>query len=262
MRRTPPLLVPAGIREVIGSRLRRLSEPCRDALIVASVLGREFRLDVLARVAAVSEDEVLETLDEAMTARVVSDVPGAPDRLRFAHVLIRDTLYEGLTTVRRVRLHRQAVGALEALHGNEPGAHLAELAHHSIAGSDFDRGLRYARLAGDHAFTLLAYEEAARLYETALQALELADPADERTRCELLVSLGAAEVRAGSTAAADAAFLDSVDIARRLGLPRELARAAVDYGGRMVWVAGGATFPDWCRCWRRRWTSSPRSMSS
>ena len=37
--------------------------------------------------------------------RVVSDVPGAPGRLRFAHVLIRDTLYEGLTSARRVRLH-------------------------------------------------------------------------------------------------------------------------------------------------------------
>ena len=54
-------------------------------------------------------------LDEAMAARVMSDVPGAPGRLRFAHVLIRDTLYEGLTSVRRVRLHRCAIEALGAL---------------------------------------------------------------------------------------------------------------------------------------------------
>ena len=89
-----------------------------------------------------------------MAARVLSDVPGAPGRLRFAHVLIRDTLYEGLTTARRVRLHRLAVEALEALYGDEPGPHLAELAHHSIAGSDFDKGLRYARRAGDRALAL------------------------------------------------------------------------------------------------------------
>ena len=67
-------------------------------LVLASVLGREFALDALARLARVPEDELLELLDEAMRARVVTDVPGAPGRLRFAHVLIRDTLYEGLTT--------------------------------------------------------------------------------------------------------------------------------------------------------------------
>ena len=47
-------------------------------LVLASVLGREFALDALARMAAVSEDELLDTLDEAIEARVVSDVPGRP----------------------------------------------------------------------------------------------------------------------------------------------------------------------------------------
>ena len=89
-----------------------------------------------------SDLELLETLDEAMTARVVSDVPGSPSHLRFAHILIRDTLYDGLTTARRVRLHRQVVEALEGLYGDESGPRLAELAFHAVAGSDFDKGLR------------------------------------------------------------------------------------------------------------------------
>ena len=108
--------------------------------MLCSVLGRDFALHALARFAAVSEEQLLETLDEAVVARVVSDVPGAPGRFRFAHVLIRDSLYDGLTTTRRVRLHRLAVEALDAYYGDEPGPHLAELAHHSIAGSDFERG--------------------------------------------------------------------------------------------------------------------------
>ena len=65
-----------------------------------------------------------------MAARVVADVPGAPGRLRFAHALIRDTLYDGLTAARRVRLHRRAVEVLEPLYGADPSPHLAELAHH------------------------------------------------------------------------------------------------------------------------------------
>jgi DNA-binding SARP family transcriptional activator len=234
------IAIPQSVRDVIGRRLGHLSEECNRVLALASVLGREFALDVLTRMRGVSEDELLETLDEALAARVVSDVPGVPGRLRFAHVLIRDTLYEGLTTARRVRLHRQAVDALEALHGEEPGPHFAELAHHSIAGRDFDNGLHYAQRAGDRALALLAHEEGARLYERALEALNLADRRDETVRCELLLSLGEAEARAGNTAAAKNAFSDAAKIARRLGLPHELARAAAGYGGRSIGARAGA----------------------
>jgi hypothetical protein len=104
-----------------------------------------------------------------------------------------------------VRFHRQATEALEALYGEEPGPHLAELAYHCSAGSDFVKGLRYARLAGDRALALLGYEEAARLYEAALDAGELAGLTDE-TRCELLLSLGEAESRAGTPRVREAPF--------------------------------------------------------
>ena len=233
------LAIPDSVRDVIARRLTHLSEECNRALVLASVIGREIALDALALVARVSEDELLDMLDEAMAVRVVSDVPGVPGRLRFAHVLIRDTLYEGLTSVRRVRLHRQVVEALEALYRDEPGPHLAELAHHSIAGRDFDRGLSYARRAGDRGLALLAYEESARLYAAALDALALADPSHEGARCELLVSLGEAEARAGNTPAAKNAFVDAAGLAQRLGLARELARAAAGYGGRIVWGRAG-----------------------
>ncbi|HWM14726.1 MAG TPA: BTAD domain-containing putative transcriptional regulator [Gaiellaceae bacterium] len=235
--------IPQSVHDVIARRLGHLSGECNRLLVLASVLGREFDLDPLARLGEVSQDELLETLDEAMSARIVSDVPGGRDRLRFAHVLIRDALYEGLTTARRVRLHRQVVEALDARYGDEAGAHLAELAHHAMAGSDFPRGLREARRAGDRALALLAYEEAARLYAVALEALDVAAASDEETRCELLLLLGEAQSRAGDTRAAKGSILEAADIARRLGLPRELARAAAAYGGRIVFARADGDDP-------------------
>jgi DNA-binding SARP family transcriptional activator len=74
------LAIPQSVRDVIGRRLRHLSDESNRVLVLASVLGREFDLNALSGVAAVSEDELLETLDEAMTARVVSDVPDSPRR--------------------------------------------------------------------------------------------------------------------------------------------------------------------------------------
>jgi DNA-binding SARP family transcriptional activator len=229
------LALPQTVRDVIGRRLSHLSEECSRVLRLASVLGREFALDALALLAGMSEDQVLDTLDEAMAAKVVSDVPGGAGRLRFAHILIRDTLYEGLAGARRVRLHRKAVEVAEALYGDEPGPRLAELAHHAVAGSDFEKAHRYARRAGDRGLALLAYEEAARLYETALDALDRTCPLDDTSRCQLLLSLGEAEARAGNTPAAKDAFLAAAGLARELGLPRELAQAAAGYGGRIIW---------------------------
>ncbi len=233
------LAIPDSVRDVIARRLTHLSEECNRVLVIASVIGREFRLDALARTAGVTEDQVLETLDEAMAARVVSEVPRSPGRLRFAHVLIADTLYEGLTAARRVRLHRLAIEALETLYGEHPGPYLAKLACHSINAGDFARGVDYARRAGDRALELLGYEETARLYEMALEALDHAGVPDEPTRCELLLSLGEAEARAGHSVAAKEAFLGASGVARRLGLRCELARAAEGYGGRMVWARAG-----------------------
>ncbi len=226
--------VPESIRDVITRRLAHLSDECDRTLVLASVLGREFTLGALARLAGVSEDKLLGQLDEAMSAGVLSHVPGVGDHIRFAHVLIRDTLYEGVTAARRVKLHRLVVDALTDLYGDEPGPHLSELAHHSVAGKDFVRGAEFARRAGDRALASLAYEEAARLYEVALEAAGLSG-ASAATRTELLLAKGDAQVLAGEGPAARDTLIHAAATARAEGNVEHFARAALAYGGRDIW---------------------------
>jgi tetratricopeptide (TPR) repeat protein len=230
------------VRDVIARRLRHLSQESNRLLVLASVLGREFALEVLARLGRVAEDDLLEWLDEAIDARVVSDVPDSPGRLRFAHVLIRDTLYDGLTSARRLRLHKLAVAALEQLNEERPGPHLADLAHHAIAAGDYDKGLRYAQQAAGRALDLLAYDEAARLFELALEALAEQPSVAPAARCELLLARGDALTKAGNMADAKDTFLAACDLARMAGLRETFARAALGYGGNPGWQrAGGDT---------------------
>ena len=73
-----------------------------------------------------------------------------------------------------------------------------------------------------------------------LEALDHPDEPNEPVRAELLLSLGEAEVRAGNTPAAKQAFLAAAGIARQNDLPRALGRAAVGYGGRLVWARATA----------------------
>ena len=63
----------------------------------------------------------------------MADVPGSPGRLRFAHALIRDTLYDDLARARRLRMHARAGAALEVAYAADLEPHLAELARHYIA---------------------------------------------------------------------------------------------------------------------------------
>ena len=234
------LAIPQTVRDVIARRLARLTEQCNRVLVLASILGREFELDGLTRIGDVSEEELLETLDEAIAARVVSDIPGAQGRLRFGHVLIRDSLYDGLTSLRKVYLHRQALEALEDLYGADPGPHFAELALHAVSGGELEKAVGYARSAGDRALAEYAYEEGVRQYDTALDGLRIFAPEDDATRCELLLSKGRALAQAGKTPLAKETFVEAADIARRLGRPRQLAQAAAGYGGWHMWGRTGS----------------------
>lgn len=231
--------LPESIREVIGRRLEHLSPSCRDVLVLASVLGREFSLETLRRVGDAPTSELLEVLSEASDARVITDVPGAPGRLRFQHGLIRDALYDELSLPQRLQLHGRAGEALERIYAGDPEPHLAELAHHffeAASGATADRAIEYARRAGDRAAALLAYEESARLYEMALQVLELQESTDRDMECDLLVALGEAKAKAGDGQGARETFLRAAEIAGRLGMPHRLGDAALGYGGRFVWA--------------------------
>lgn len=235
------LAVPQGVSEVIEQRLRGLSQGCRRVLGVASVLGREFALGALERVCGEPEEAFIAALDEASAARVLAEVRGARGRLRFAHVLIRDVLYLQLGAARRLRLHRQVGEALEVLYAANPEPHLAELAHHFLEASSAGgarRAIDYARRAAERAVRLLAYEEAVRLYQVALQASQPEGSLDQRECCDLLLALGDAQARAGETPAAKDTFLTAAELARHAGHPEQLARAADGYGGRYVWDVG------------------------
>ncbi|MGO9753212.1 MAG: BTAD domain-containing putative transcriptional regulator [Solirubrobacteraceae bacterium] len=233
--------IPQGMREVIARRLHHLSRDCKRLLSVASILGREFRLDALEQVSQRSGEELLGLLDEALAARVIGDVPAGRGRLRFSHALIRDSLYGELGMNERLRLHQRAAEVLETIYCGNREPHLAELAHHffrALPLGDADAAVRYSQSAAERAVASLAFEEGLRLYSTALEANELR-PGEERTSCGLLLAVGEAKIRSGDSAGAKDTFLQAAELARRLGLSDELARAALGYGGRLVYARAG-----------------------
>jgi class 3 adenylate cyclase len=230
------LEIPQGVRQVVGRRLSSLSEECNGLLAVASVIGREFELPVLARVGELGEDAALELLEQAEDARIVGELPDTSGSYRFSHALIRETLYEEIRTTRRLRLHRRIAEAIETLHAAKLEPRLAELAYHyceAASGGDVTKAVDYAVRAAERETGLLAYEEAANQYERALTALDASEPVDESRRCELLIALGEAQFCSGAVGFQQS-FQRAIELARKIEAPEQFARAAL--GVAAVWV--------------------------
>ena len=222
--------IPEGVREVVGRRLGHVSEECHRVLRTATVVGREFRLEVLEGLREFSVDRLLEMLEEAVAVRIIAEVPGVVGHYKFSHALVRETLYEEIGATRRVRLHSRIADVLERLYSPRPEAHLAELAYHFCRAapiSDVDKAIDYAVRAADRAAGLLAYEEAASHYEAALRTLEFKECVDEADRCELLLALGEAQRKAGISIQARESFVRAANLARKCGSSEKLARAAL-----------------------------------
>ena len=170
------LRIPEGVREVIGRRLNRLSGDCNRVLTTASVIGREFHLNQLTLLLnALSEDHMLEALEEALEARLIEEIPQAPGRYQFAHRLAQETLLQELSLTRRVRLHARIAVMLEELYSGDAEAHAGELAYHfaqaeTVTGTE--KLVRYSLLAGEQALSAYAFQEALFYFESALSAKE------------------------------------------------------------------------------------------
>jgi len=221
--------IPEGVREVVGRRLARLADGTQPALRLAAVVGVEFDLAVLRAAGALDEDPLISALDEAMAARVISET-GVAGRYRFAHALVRDTLYRDLSDPRRIALHRRVAEAIERVHAARLDDHLPALAHHWAQASphvaDSGKAVEYATRAGERALAQLAHDEAVGYYRQALDLLTTADPSEQSRRLELLISLGEAQRRAGDPEHRRT-LLDAAALAARMGDADALARAAL-----------------------------------
>jgi predicted ATPase/DNA-binding NarL/FixJ family response regulator len=224
--------IPEGVREVIGTRLNRLSRACNAVLANAAAIGRTFSSEVLAQIAGGGEDALSAALEEALAAAVIE--PAAePGCFQFSHALVRETLYDEIPPPRRARLHLRIGAALETLQGRDPMSTLAALAHHycaALPGGEPRKAADYAQRAAEQADRLFAYEEAARYCRLALQALEAKGAADDPARrCRLLIALGQALVKTGENLQAAEVLQHAAASAKALGVSEEFAHAALAF---------------------------------
>jgi DNA-binding SARP family transcriptional activator len=233
--------VPQGVRDVIGLRLSRLSAACGDVLAGAAVVGREFNLNVLDLIVGGDRWQVLDALDEALSARLIEKIAASDGMYQFSHALVHETVYSGLSSARRADLHRRTGEAFEQLYAGEIEQYLNELAHHFLhaaVGGSVGPAVAYGIRAGDQALARIAYSEALSHYQRTLDVIESYEPAARAELLEVLLKLGDAHNHVGNRAEARATFHRAANVSRELNLSTHFARAALGFAGLGLFLVG------------------------
>ncbi|SNS50562.1 Transcriptional regulatory protein, C terminal [Actinomadura meyerae] len=215
--------LPVSVREVVVRRVERLGPKTREALDTASVIGRDFELDLLAALLGEDPARTFERLAPAVDNALVTDTAG---RFAFTHAIVAHTLYAELSPTARAISHQAVATALERRNDGDTDERAGEIAHHwihALAPHNRAKAAEYARRAGDYALAHLAPDEAVTWYG---QALELLPGGDVTQRCETLVGLGTAQRQAGDPAHRGT-LLEAGRLAIGLGHDDLLVRAAL-----------------------------------
>jgi DNA-binding CsgD family transcriptional regulator/tetratricopeptide (TPR) repeat protein len=207
--------IPDGVREAIGRRLNRLSEV--SAALAAEVV------------------EVLEHLEAATQTGIIERRSDALGEYRFTHALIRETLYDEIPTLDRLRLHGRVADALVAVHAGKVESVLSRIAHHYYEAAmlgHVEQAAEYSARAAEHASRMHAHEEALTHYDRVIDVLTLSgQPTDERVARATFLK-GRALIHLGAIEDAAQALLKAVHAVKSFGN----AEFLVDVASQLVFI--------------------------
>jgi DNA-binding SARP family transcriptional activator len=221
--------VPATLGRLVGRQLDRLDGTELRLLETASVAGREFTSSHVAALSDLDEDTVETCLDVLVgrggpiELRAVHEWPDGTvsSGYAFVHDLYQEVLYARIPPARRLRLHRQLGGWLEAAYTERPGEAASEIAAHFVRGRDAARAVPALWLAAKEALVRAGHAEAIEHLTAALamlEALPVSRGRDER-EVALRLELGNAimEGRGYTAPEAKAAYTRARELCVSLG---------------------------------------------
>src|SRR5260370_8380470 len=143
------LTIPETIQGIIMARLDRLGEGGKRTVQLASVIGRQFLVRLLERVAGLT-GKIEGLMAELKALEIIYEQGMIPEPAYvFKHAVIQDVAYSSLLLQRRKEVHRAVGAAIEELYRDRLAEHYAELAYHFNRGEDWSKALQYSTMSGD-----------------------------------------------------------------------------------------------------------------
>jgi len=185
--------IPPTLRDLLMARLDAVSSTAREMAQVASVLGRDFRYELLRAVSGRKEVLLRDDVAELVRAGLLYQSRGLRgESYVFRHALIRDAAYDAITRSTRQTLHAAVAAALQEQFADVARQRPELVAQHLESGGLIEEALDFWSQAGSRNYGRAAYAEAQRQLEHALGLVARLAPSAARSRREvnLLVTLG------------------------------------------------------------------------
>ncbi len=180
------LKIPPTVQAILAARIDRLAPDHKDLLQTLAVIGTEFTLGLIRKVASKPGPELEPTLSELQLAEFIYEQPAVGDvEYTFKHALTHDVAYHSVLNDRRRLLHEQIGGALESTYAENIDDHITELAHHYARGASPDKAVRYCLRAVRQCADRGSYAEAVAQFENGLEQLRKLPDDDRRAELEL-----------------------------------------------------------------------------
>ncbi|MGQ0549572.1 MAG: ATP-binding protein [Armatimonadota bacterium] len=166
--------IPDGVRSAVEQRLQLIDSSVLRVARIASVLGRSFDEELLAMVASTGANRLSRAIGRLLRAGIFEREDGG---YRFTHDKIRAVCYENLPARMRRIYHARAAAALSQL----PDLPVHRLAWHQHSAGQWGLATASWELAGDHARTIHAHEEALRAYQFSIECARRDEETDAET---------------------------------------------------------------------------------
>ncbi|MCH7565130.1 MAG: tetratricopeptide repeat protein, partial [Gemmatimonadetes bacterium] len=154
------LAIPDTVQAVLKTRLDRLDPEAREVLRSASVIGRQFGLELLGRIVP-SPSRLEGALNGLRAAGLIQRTSLVPEpTYRFKHALTLDVTYDSLLERQRKERHALVGEAMETIYEGRLDEFSERLANHFACAEDWDRAVRYGFAAAERAASLWLIESA------------------------------------------------------------------------------------------------------
>ena len=162
--------LPDTVQGLILARIDRLDEEVKQALKLASVIGRSFFNRVL-EVISTTRDTLPASVAELEHAELIRERQHVPEiEYIFKHALVHEAAYGSMLAETRKLIHRRVAQAIETLFEGRLEEFTSLLAHHYTRAEDWDKAQEYLFKAGDQAGRMAADTEALEHFRQAESA--------------------------------------------------------------------------------------------
>ncbi len=223
-----PLAIPATLHDSLMARLDRLT-PVKEVAQIGAVIGRDFAHELLAMVAPLAGDHLVEALTQLVNSELLFR-RGAPPKATysFKHALIQEAAYQSLLRSKRQQLHARIAEALEEHFPDTAVVQPELLAQHYTEAGLVDPAIGYWEKAGQRALKSSANAEAVRHLGRGLELVRRLPEGAERGLQELRlqITLGPAlmAVKGQSAAEVGELYSGALGLGERVGDAAQLFR--------------------------------------